>query len=219
MSFTTTTMCARRIWGSDPRRAVARAAGWRRADDLWESLTEAGQAAWAAGDTRRARRALRLAHWVSVLGLGRDDLRRATSLVNRALLDRNAGAEHRAQRRLAAARALWQAQAARAVQAMQIHPRARSSLFHLRMEALHRATYHDNMRLRIFRICEETAQAMAALADARAPGCRLYSRWRGERPMVHDDTRRVLSACLLILEDPVCQSSGRGMANVSVITE
>ncbi|MDT8328540.1 MAG: hypothetical protein RQ750_14340 [Roseovarius sp.] len=87
-----------------------------------------------------------------------------------------------------------------AIGAMQIAPRARSSLFHLRMEALQRGTYHHNFRLRASRIADEVRGAIRALEQGAKPNCRLYTRWKGERPTVYDDTRKVIGACLLIID-------------------
>jgi len=85
-----------------------------------------------------------------------------------------------------------------AIETAQIAPRARSSLFHLRMEARHRATFHANFRRRLTAIAGETAETIAALTAPRGPGHRHFSRWRGEKPPVFDDTRKILAACLLL---------------------
>ena len=119
------------------------------------------------------------------------DLRRAAS-------DAALGVVLEAPGRLARASAAFERRGAQAIAAMQIAPRARSSLFHLRMEARHRDTYHANMRKRLTAIAGETAGSLANMAAGKAPAHRLYSRWLGERPSVHDDTRKILSACLLI---------------------
>lgn len=193
MSFTTTSMFAPRIWGYDftePRAQVAMQAGWGRADLLWEALMEQGCAAFSSGDPEGANRAFGRAWWIARL-LPRHDLRRAAT-------EAALGVAGHAPQRLGRARVMFERQAYAAVAAMQIAPRARSSLFHLRMEARHRDTYHANLRLRLSKIAGETAASLSAMEKGRAPVHRLYSRWKGERPTVHDDTRKVLSACLLI---------------------
>lgn len=204
MSFTTTIMFAPRIWGFElagPAVRVARAAGWHHADLLWEAVMEQGCRAWQAGDAAAARRAFRRAAWIAVL-LPRSDLRRAATAAALGVMALSAGRKERAARHFRRAARLFDTQAAAAVAAMRIAPRARSSLFHLRMEARHRDTYHANMRLRLSRFTAETREAIAALAAGDASPHRLYSRWLGERPTVHDDTRKVLSACLLIPDRP-----------------
>lgn len=195
MSYMTMTMFAPRIWGFDfttPEARVALQAGWHRADLIWEGLMEAGNTAWVADDLACARRLFRRSAWVARLGFASDDLRRATALVALAVV--TSGRQDLLRR---AARQ-WDRCAEGALARMQIAPRARSSLFHLRMEARHRQTYHDNMRLRLRRIAGEVRAAITALEADQPPACRLYSRWRGERPNVHDDTRKFLGACLLI---------------------
>lgn len=206
MSYTTMNMFAPRIWGFDLSTAqvrIARQAGWGRADVLWEGLMEQANTAWLDGDRSGAARAFRRAGWIARLFFARDDLRRATVLVNQAIVARASRQTARARGCFTKAAAHWDAHAARAVADMQIAPRARSSLFHLRMEARHRATYHDNMRLRLSNIAKEARSAMDALARGDTLDCRLFSRWRGEKPNVHDDTRTFLGACLLIIDaDP-----------------
>lgn len=195
MSFMTTTMFAPRIWGFDfaaPSARVALQAGWGRRDLLWESLMEQGCAHFATGDVPTARRAFRRARLLCWL-LPAADLRRAAS-------DAALGVVLHAPDRLARASDAFDQHAAQAIAAMRIAPRARSSLFHLRMEARHRDTYHANMRKRLTAIAGETARSLADMAAGQAPAHRLYARWLGERPSVHDDTRKVLSACLLIPE-------------------
>lgn len=197
MSFMTTTMFAPRIWGFDfsaPRAQAALQAGWRRRDLLWEDLMEQGCAAWADGRTGDARRCFTRARWLTRL-FPRGDLRRAGSDAALAMTEPTAA---RMSRRMGRAKARFERDAEAAIAAMRIAPRARSSLFHLRMEARHRDTYHANMRLRLGRIAAETAESLEAMARGRAPAHRLHSRWKGERPTVHDDTRKVLAACLLI---------------------
>ncbi|MDE0347558.1 MAG: hypothetical protein OXI66_17525 [Boseongicola sp.] len=81
---------------------------------------------------------------------------------------------------------------------LEFRPRVRSSLFHMRMETRHRETYEANMRARIANFVTEAGQALEA-AEAGAPSPhRLYDRWRGERPAVFDDSRKLLGAVLLI---------------------
>jgi len=177
--------------------ARARAAGWRRADLVWERCQEAAAAAWSDNRSDEAvalwRRAARIAVWRMMPG----DPRRATSLANLAFADRLRGRDARAARRYARARALWARVPAR-IAGVEPARRARSSLFHLRMEARHWDTYRDNLRTRMARFAEESAEALAALAAGRPSPHRLAGRWRAEKPPVFDDTRKLLAAALLI---------------------
>ena len=203
MSYMTMTMFALRIWGFDlssPEARIARQAGWRPSDILWEKLMEAANLAFTEGDTNRAAALFRRARWMAWLGFGRNDPRRITVLVNQSLLAQLTGRANTARKGLRHARMIWPDHVRQAIEEMQIAPRARSSLFHLRMEARHRETYHDNLRKRITSIAGETHDAICALETGGRPACRLYSRWRGEKPTVFDDTRKLLGACLLIMD-------------------
>ncbi len=203
MNCTTMTMFAPRIWGFDPgspQVRVARQAGWRWSDLLWESLMETANNAWAEGDRAGAERGFRRARRVSGLTFATGDPRRMTALLNLAILAQASGHSARAKRLYRRALPVWGSTISPAIARMEIAPRARSSLFHLRMEARYRQTYHDNFRLRVSKIADEVRETLEQLALGKAPGCRLYARWRGERPNVYDDTRKVLGACLLIID-------------------
>ncbi|MFX0544705.1 tetratricopeptide repeat-containing protein [Roseovarius sp. S1116L3] len=179
---------------SDPEWALAQKSGWSRGDLMWERLMEAGCEAFAAGQMARAGRLFFAADALARGRFAEDDLRRAAPLAARALLRQARGKD--ASALIAEAQRIWQG-APGAIAAMEIKPRIRSSLFHLRMEAKHRGQYQDNLRLRLGRITEETAETLARLGDGPAPH-RHFARWRGEKPSVFDGTRKVLSAALLI---------------------
>lgn len=202
MSYVEMNMFAPRIWGfdaSDTEMRVARQAGWRRADLVWERLTETGCIAYMAGDASTARRMLRRAALVARLFFDMRDLRRATSLANLAVLARDAGQGMRAETLQKRALSLWMG-ASEAVGEIVFKPRSRSSLFHLRMEALHRETFHDNMRKRYRAIAAESDQALRRLLTGTRPERPICTRWRGEKPPVFDDGRKFLAAALLIAE-------------------
>ena len=86
---------------------------------------------------------------------------------------------------------------------IEIRSRARSSLFHLRMEAKHWDAYRANMAARLQAFIGETGECLEHLIDGRQVPHRLYSRWKGEKPSVFDDTRKILGACLLLASDTV----------------
>ena len=199
MSSTTTSMSAPPISASDAgtELAIARKAGWRRADLDWERLQETGNALLLAGDRAGAVRCFRRAGWIALLRFGRSDPRRAATLANLGLADRLAGREGRARRRYARARRLWAGVDAW-IGTIEAARRARSSLFHMRMEARHWGTYQANMRVRMRAFAAETAAALAAIERGGPPPHRLYARWRGEKPGVFDDTRKFLAAALLV---------------------
>ncbi len=181
----------------DSEWRAALAAGWRRSDILWERWQERGNAAWANGDVSLARRRFIFAWYLARLFFHRGDPRMATSIANVGLIAREAGQFDLASRRYAHARMLW-ADVPGVLDGLKFRPRVRSSLFHLRMETRHRETYEANMRARLANFVTEAGQALeAAEVGARSPH-RLYDRWRGERPAVFDDSRKLLGAALLI---------------------
>lgn len=149
------------------------------------------------GDAARAVRLWRRARWIALWGFQASDPRWTTTLANLALADRLAGREARARRRYAEARRIWN-EVGSVITTMRITPRARSSLFHLRMESKHWDTYQQTMRERMTGFAHETAVALAALERGDPVTCRLYERWRAEKPAVFDDSRKVLAAALLV---------------------
>ena len=181
----------------DTELRIAQAAGWRRVDLRWEQLQEIGNACYESGDAKGAAWAWRRAWWIAILRFSATDPRRVTSLANVALADRQAGRESRARKRFKKSCRLWE-NIDGFIENMTVARRARSSLFHLRMEALHWDTYQDNIRIRFRAFASETADALKALEQGKPVTCRLYGRWRGEKPSVYDDTRIFLSAALLI---------------------
>ncbi|ESR25680.1 hypothetical protein [Lutibaculum baratangense] len=183
--------------GSDPELRAARAAGWRGCDLAWERLQEEAGAAWREGRQDAAVRAWRRAWRIAFWRLARDDPRFATSLANAALADRLAGREARAARRYERAMALWE-KVPIWLEGAEIRPRARSSMFHLRMEARHRDTYRANALARLSRFVEEAQEASRCAWAGEPCPHRLITRWRGEKPSVFDDTRKLLAAALLI---------------------
>ncbi len=175
---------------ADPT-SVADPAGWRLADLLWESLTEAALAAHDAG--RRAE-AVRL--WQEAEHHGAhfadNDPRRAATLNNAGVADGGSGAEALYRRALEA----WKAADAW-VGLMAVEPRARSSLFHLRLENKHRDRYKDFVRADY----RSLLQAGAAVASANLAGSGDHesslARWRSTRPAHLSDLRKLTAAALL----------------------
>ena len=188
---------------SDRKDSEMRAAlnsGWSRFDLWWERAQETGNECHFSGDAAGAAKAWRRAGWIARTMFAANDPRRATSRANLALVDQKAGRARRARDGYARACTLWQ-HADDFIAGMNIARRARSSLFHLRMEALHWDTYQDNMRKRYTAIAGEVAHALRALEHGQPATCRLYERWRGEKPALFDDTRKFLGAALLVGSD------------------
>ena len=181
----------------DTELRAALAAGWKRSDLRWEKLQETGNACFDEGDLPGAARAWRRAWWLALFTIPAQDPRRATSPANLAHANRIAGREARARARFAKALTQWGG-VDDYISNMNVARRARSSLFHLRMEALHWDTYQGNLHTRFRAFAAESAAALDALANGQPVPCRLCGRWRGEKPSVFDDTRKFLSAALLI---------------------
>jgi len=181
----------------DTEMRAALAAGWRRCDLYWERLQEKGNSCIAVGDIRGAGRAWHRAKWIARLFFAASDPRHVPTLANLALLDHKAGRQQRATKRYLKCQKKWQ-QIDDFITDMTVARRARSSIYHLRMEVLHWDTYENNMRTRLRAFASETAEALAALEQNQTPKCRLFERWRGEKPPVFDDTRIFLSSALLI---------------------
>ena len=205
MSFMTMNMSALPIWGSksDTEMKVAREAGWSRADLIWERVTERALQAWSDSSDAQARkvahRSFVVADLIARVCFSAGDLRRAASAANLSLSLSDKGRAAAAEAQQVRALQVW-AGAKQQIDGMTILPRSRSSLFHLRMEALHRDTYHGNLRTRIGKFAAETEETLRALTGRSSNPHRHYARWRGEKPTVFDDTRKVLSACLMIAD-------------------
>ncbi len=182
--------------GTPDLEALIRA-GWREADLAWEISQQdaAERAAAGAHDDAAAlcAEALRLARE----SFAHDDPRLATALANQAEALRRAG-------RAAAARALfeealvvWDASGSW-LAALAPERRARSSTFHLRLEAKHPGGYERHSRERTQALAAEGRTAILALRDGREGKDDRLARWRKERPEGYTDARKLMAAALLI---------------------
>ena len=152
------------------------------------------KAAQSAGDLDAAARHWMLAYRLGWLFLPRDDPRFACGLANAAAAARHRGRTRVAERRRRRAKALWREVPAW-IGRVRPAPRARSSLFHLRMVRRHAEAYRDNLRARLREQVEE-AQSRLAAGALEPPGA--PCRWVRERPPVFDDTRKLVGACFLM---------------------
>ena len=205
----TTTMSGRPILASSDRRRqwrMARGSGWRRCDLYWEGLQESANRNFRRRVRLRAILQMLLADVIALLQFDDTDPRRAASTANAGFALRLCGAERAARRFYRLALGQWQA-ADGSLDSIDIAPRARSSLYHMRMEARHRETYRANRIARLRRFAGETAECIACLGENRPAPHRLYERWRGEKPAIHDDSRKWLAACLLVASDPEARGS------------
>ena len=177
--------------------AAAQAAGWSMAEVEWEVKCE--RAALLAEEGRPSEAA---DLWREVLELARanfadNDPRLGTSLANAGLVLQNEGNKAAAALLFAEAARIWDANP-QWIAEMALEPRARSSLFHLRMEARHRDNYDATMRERLTRFADEARNHLHALSEGRAPAWRGLARWRAEKPPTYGERRKFMAACLLL---------------------
>ena len=172
---------------------------WNRGDVFWESCQERAAYSWLEKKRMRAKFLWHLAYVYALLFFGAKDPRLAASLANVSLLAKRAGRESLAHRRMERALSIWSMIPAW-MEEMHIARRARTSLYHLRLELAHWSTYEANLRRRMRNFADETEASLQALAGGRMPPHRHFARWRGEKPAIKDDTRKLLSACLLLAD-------------------
>ncbi len=187
-------------WAADPPDAAAlAAAGWSEAELTWEHVQVAAAEALAEGKPEEA-----ADFWQTGLALARatfaaDDPRLAASLANHATGLQLAG-EGGAAALLDEALTVWD-RAGPWLEALKPERRARSSLFHLRMETKHKGGYERHSRARYGKLAEEGRARIEALAAGEGEMAINLERWRRERPTGYDDARRLLAAVVLIAAD------------------
>jgi len=173
---------------------------WSEADATWES--EQHQAADAARDGDLSSAAV---HWAAALRLARasfadNDPRLATSVANHAHAARYNGRENEAARLFDEALRIWDASGPW-IEAMRPDRRARSSLFHLRLESKHPGGYEHHARGRYRALAAEGRAALTALRDdANGTDSRdtRFARWEQERQAGYGDARKLAAASLLL---------------------
>ena len=182
----------------DPR--FLEQAGWTNAEVIWEQIQE------AAAECALARTHAEAADlWRGALELAREhltsgDLRVATSVANVALAERKAGNATASTRMLDEALALWDAGESW-IESLEPATMARSSTFHLRLQAKHPGAYDRFPRERYRALAREGRVVLAARRDGLPDESGRFERWRRERPDGFDDWRKLLGAVLLIASD------------------
>jgi hypothetical protein len=178
------------------------AAGWTEADLGFEQTTERAVELLAAGDIPCAKaeagRALQLARE----NCETIDPRLGTSLANYGVCLLLAGEGEGVPLMLREALDVWRGSGPW-IARMDAPRMARSSLFHMRMEALHRDTYRARWQERWREIAAEAKARLEALNAAQsAPegiASEALARWRRERPAMLNDTRKLMAAAFLLL--------------------
>lgn len=177
---------------------AALAAGWDSAEIEWETHQERAAELAQAGNLEAA-----IPHWRHALAIARDsfgpgDPRLGTSLANLAYGLRETGEDSAAVPLFEEAKRSWDA-SWNWINQLRITPRARSSLYHLRMELRHRDQYEANIRKRLEAFATEARAAVDSLAAGGAAPSRTYRRWYSEKPPLFNDPRKLLAACLLLV--------------------
>jgi hypothetical protein len=171
-------------------------AAWTEADAAWERLQVTAATAFAVHDLAGAAQS-----WVAALRTARasfaaDDPRLATSLANYATARRQKG-EPVPARLWQEALEIWDAAPAWLAR-QRFAPRARSSIFHLRLQAKHGGAYDENLRRRAETLLHAARAAGASLAtgaSARGPDRAVFQTFLSAP---RDAMRKVLAAAHLL---------------------
>ena len=182
----------------DPR--LLEQAGWTNAEVIWEQIQEAAAECALNGAPSEAADLWRGALELAREHLAPGDPRVATSLANVALAERTAGDATAANRMLGEALELWDA-GERWIESLKPTAMARSSMFHLRLQAKHRGGYDRFPRERYRTLAQEGRAILAAMRDGLPDESGRFERWRRERPDGFNDWRKLLGAVLLIAAD------------------
>ena len=180
-------------------------AGWTEADPAWEATTERAAEAAAQGNHERAKTEAGHALQLARADFDPGDPRLGTSLANYGVCLRLAGDAGSHEALFREALEVWRR--ADAWIARMDAPRvARSSLFHMRMEARHREIYRERWLKLWKEIADEATAKVAALSDTSylqaAAAADALARWRRERPAMLNDTRKLMAAAFLLLAPP-----------------
>jgi hypothetical protein len=175
--------------------------GWSPEDFEWETRQESAAACLAANDRAGAARL-----WAEALFLARkhfanNDARLATSIANHAVGLCWSGDPASADALFAEAQRVWTA-SVRWLESLRPERRARSSLYHLRMEGRHRRTYDQLALERLKQHWESGKLALAALGRSEPSDRRPVDDWRREKPPTLSDPRKLIAAVCLMAVRP-----------------
>ena len=181
-------------------------AGWSETDLAWETAAEATADAAAQNDYLLAKEEAGQALQMARANFEPIDPRLGTSLANYGVCLNLTGDDQAKASLFAKALEVWKGSAPW-IARMDAPRVARSSMFHLRMEARHRDTYRGLWQQRWREIAAETVKRLDALnapdTVITAPASDTLAVWRRERPAMLNDTRKLMAAALLLLAPPV----------------
>jgi hypothetical protein len=186
-------------------------AGWSEADLAWETAAERTAACAAKDDQVRAKDEAGETVRIARASFEPIDPRLGTALANFGLcLDRIDGKGGGA-RLFSEALEVWRGSGPW-IARMDAPRMARSSLFHMRMELAHRATYRARWQIRWREMTEETKARLASLnappGDLDKSAAEALARWRRERPALLNDTRKLMAAAFLLIAPPPPRKDG-----------
>jgi hypothetical protein len=180
-------------------------AGWIEADLAWEAAVERAANAVAEGNYTLAKDEAGKALQLARADFDPVDPRLGTSLANYGLCLSLSGHSGSVAPLFREALDVWR-RADPWIARMDAPRVARSSLFHMRMEALHRDTYRARWQERWQEMAAEAKVRIAALHAPHgalgATGAESLARWRRERPAMLNDTRKLMAASFLLLAPP-----------------
>ncbi|WP_156459942.1 hypothetical protein [Mesorhizobium sp. Root157] len=176
------------------------AAGWSEADLEWERRTEDSLSALAEGRVDEARAGFANALRLARAGFAANDPRLAASLSNQAAAVATENGSGTGQIRAAAAQA-WSA-CDSWIDKMTAPRTARSSMFHLRMERLHRPAYEERWRVKGRELLADVREEVCADETlefvGRHEAAERVARWHRERPVTLSDPRKLMAAVILL---------------------
>ncbi|MXZ49321.1 MAG: hypothetical protein F4Z09_00770 [Rhodobacteraceae bacterium] len=182
----------------DQELQAAIQSGWKPYDLRWERFQEKGNMRLEEDRFASATVNFLMARILAGMFFQSTDLRFLTSQSNITFILNRLGYRKMACRNYRRLENRWKELGKFDHKDLEIKPRGRSSLFHVRMEALHWEQYRQNVTSRLQKFAEETGQCLGCFAREQEISHRLFSRWKGEKYPIFDDTRKILGACLLV---------------------
>jgi hypothetical protein len=180
-------------------------AGWSEADLAWESTAERMAEAVSEKDYVRAKEEAGQALRIARADFEPIDPRLGTSLANYGLCLSLSGDSQGVASLFLKGLEAWR-RADPWIARMTAPRVARSSLFHMRMEALHRETYRARWQQRWRELADDAIKRLESLdapeATVGTPSDDTLARWLRERPAMLNDTRKLMAAAYLLLAPP-----------------
>lgn len=176
------------------------AAGWSESDLEWERQAEECLSALAEGRLDEARAGFAGALRLARAEFAANDPRLAASLSNQAAAVTAADGGGAGQIKAAAQQA-WSA-CDSWIEKMTAPRTARSSMFHLRMERLHRPAYEERWRVKGRELLADIREDVCVDGQfelvGRDEAAERLARWHRERPVTLSDPRKLMAAVILV---------------------